>query len=97
MSNQTTEWGEEFVKDDIKFVECDREGALYSVLQDLGIFQRPLSAHGVRNQQDSTFSLTGPPQSAHLKQPHCNLIQIFPEKEMRGLSPNFHIHVSVSD
>ncbi len=23
--------------------------------------------------------------------------QIFPEKENRGLSPNFHIHVSVSD
>jgi hypothetical protein len=26
-----------------------------------------------------------------------NSQQIFPEKEMRGLSPNFHIHVSVSD
>ncbi len=25
------------------------------------------------------------------------LKQIFPEKEYRGLSPNFHIHVSVSD
>ena len=25
-----------------------------------------------------------------------NLKQIFPEKEYRGLSPNFHIHVSVS-
>ncbi len=24
-----------------------------------------------------------------------NLKQIFPEKEYRGLSPNFHIHVSV--
>ncbi len=23
--------------------------------------------------------------------------QILPEKELRGLSPNFHIHVSVSD
>ncbi len=23
--------------------------------------------------------------------------QIFPEKEYRGLSPNFHIHVSVSE
>jgi hypothetical protein len=23
--------------------------------------------------------------------------QVFPEKELRGLSPNFHIHVSVSD
>jgi hypothetical protein len=26
-----------------------------------------------------------------------NLKQIFPEKKYRGLSPNFHIHVSVSD
>jgi hypothetical protein len=35
--------------------------------------------------------------------PHCkdtipkNLKQIFPEKELCGLSANFHIHVSVSD
>jgi hypothetical protein len=30
---------------------------------------------------------------------HCNenLIYVFPEKELRGLSPNFHIRVSVSD
>jgi hypothetical protein len=26
-----------------------------------------------------------------------NSKQIFPEKELRGLSPNFHIHFSVSD
>jgi hypothetical protein len=26
-----------------------------------------------------------------------NLKQIFPVKELRGLNPNFHIHVSVSD
>jgi hypothetical protein len=26
-----------------------------------------------------------------------NLKQIFPEKEYRGISPNFHIHVSVSE
>ncbi len=26
-----------------------------------------------------------------------NMKQIFPEKEMRGHNPNFHIHVSVSD
>ncbi len=26
-----------------------------------------------------------------------NLKQIFPEKEYRGLSPNFYIHVSVSE
>jgi hypothetical protein len=30
---------------------------------------------------------------------HCNenLIYVFPEKELRGLSPKFHIHVPVSD
>jgi hypothetical protein len=30
---------------------------------------------------------------------HCNEnpIYVFPEKELRGPSPNFHIHVSVSD
>ncbi len=30
---------------------------------------------------------------------HCNEnpTYVFPEKELRGLSPNFHIHVSVSD
>ncbi len=30
---------------------------------------------------------------------HCNEnpIYVFPEKELRGLSPNFHIHTSVSD
>ncbi len=30
---------------------------------------------------------------------HCNEnpIYVFPEKELRGLIPNFHIHVSVSD
>jgi hypothetical protein len=26
-----------------------------------------------------------------------NLIQMFPEKELWGLSPNFYIHMSVSD
>jgi hypothetical protein len=31
--------------------------------------------------------------------PHCKEIPIyvFPEKELRGLSPNFHSHASVSD
>jgi hypothetical protein len=30
---------------------------------------------------------------------HCNEnpIYVSPEKELRGLSPNFHVHVSVSD
>ncbi len=33
------------------------------------------------------------------REAYCNenLIDVFPEKELRGLSPNFHIHVSVSD
>jgi hypothetical protein len=30
---------------------------------------------------------------------HCNKnpIYVFPEKELRSLNPNFHIHVSVCD
>ena len=33
-----------------------------------------------------------------VSRPHCkeNTIYVFPEKELRGLSLNFHIHVSVS-
>jgi hypothetical protein len=33
----------------------------------------------------------------HAMQRTENPNQIFPEKELRGHSPNFHIHVSVSD
>ncbi len=40
-----------------------------------------------------------PPLPATTLQRHNNenSKQIFLEKELRGLSPNFHIHVSVSD
>ncbi len=40
-----------------------------------------------------------PSPATQQPQPHCNEnpIYVFPEKEMRGLSPNFHIHVSVRD
>jgi len=31
------------------------------------------------------------------KQPKPSLIYVFPEKKLRGLSPNFHIHGSVSN
>ncbi len=31
------------------------------------------------------------------RQNAVNLKQVFPEKEYRGLSPNFHIHASVSE
>jgi hypothetical protein len=37
-------------------------------------------------------------KNAHTaKAQYRNSKQIFPEKELRGLIPNFHIHVSVSD
>ncbi len=38
-------------------------------------------------------------QCARKQMLHCKEISIyvFPEKKLRGLSPNFHIHVSVSD
>jgi hypothetical protein len=42
---------------------------------------------------DSTLS-----EDAALQRQNAeNLKQIFPEKEYRGLSPNFHIHESVSE
>jgi hypothetical protein len=36
-------------------------------------------------------------QGALQRQNAGNLRQIFPEKEYRGLSPNFHIHMSVRE
>jgi hypothetical protein len=33
----------------------------------------------------------------HCKEPIPYSKQVFPEKELRGYSPNFHIHLSVSD
>ncbi len=38
-------------------------------------------------------------EGTSLKCSHCkeDSIYVFPEKKLRGLSPNFHIHVSVSD
>ena len=41
--------------------------------------------------------LRQPRKPALQRQNAENLKQILPEKEYRGLSPNFHIHVSVSD
>jgi hypothetical protein len=34
-----------------------------------------------------------------MKTPHCNKnpIYVLPEQELRGLRPNFHIHVSMND
>ncbi len=36
-------------------------------------------------------------RNASCSMPSENSKQIFPEKELRGHSPNFHIHVSVRD
>jgi hypothetical protein len=45
--------------------------------------------------QDRTYQGQGQPTLQ--RQNAENLKQIFPEKEYRGLSPNCHIHVSVSE
>jgi hypothetical protein len=45
---------------------------------------------------EGEISLFPPPLLAHCKDKE-NSKQIFPEKELRCLSPNFHIYVSVSD
>jgi hypothetical protein len=50
------------------------------------VFKKGMSVVSVRS-QTSTLQRTNTE----------NLKQIFPEKELRGHSPNFHIHVSVSD
>jgi hypothetical protein len=46
-----------------------------------------------------TKKMTFSAQVQYMVYPHCseNPINVFPEKELRGLSPSFHIHVSVSD
>jgi hypothetical protein len=46
-------------------------------------------AHGLKNFFKKTYQLQRTNEE--------NLKQIFLEKELRGHSPNFHIHVSVSD
>jgi hypothetical protein len=47
-----------------------------------------------RNSYMESASLFGSTLQIHNTE---NSKQIFPEKELRGLSPNFHIHVSVSN
>jgi hypothetical protein len=44
------------------------------------------------------MSMSDPPLPAALQRQNTEILkQIFPEKEYRGLSPNFHIDASVSD
>ncbi len=47
----------------------------------------------MRFQKSNTVSDNPKPQRTNTE----NLKHIFPEKELRGYSPNFHIHVSVCD
>ncbi len=48
---------------------------------------------------DSPPSSVNWQRQASLDVPHCNenQVYVFPEKELCGLSPNYHIHVSVND
>ncbi len=69
------------------------EGGFFSLSGRLGIFPlgvrrriSPWVKEGVFSQWCETLQ----------RQNAKNLKQIFPEKEYQGLSPNFHIHVSVS-
>jgi hypothetical protein len=50
----------------------------------------------VAGQYDNPICCTGPPVCLQRTNTE-NSKQIFPEKELRGHSPNFHIYVSVSD
>ena len=61
------------------------------------------------NVANVTWSIKFNPKQSPVKKVLCNvsartvahckkiLIYVFPEKELSSLSPNFHIHVSVSD
>jgi hypothetical protein len=56
--------------------------------------------HEITNlQRNVKRSVTGIQKVTDKKCMHCNKnpIHVFPKKELRGLSPNFQIHVSVSD
>ncbi len=50
----------------------------------------------VKRADSGNFRCEAPVDSTQV---HCNEnpIYVFPEKELRGLRPIFHIHVSVSD
>jgi hypothetical protein len=54
------------------------------------LLQKPFLSVSLFSNIEAAFSLT-------LHTERKNPILVFPEKELRGLSPNFHIHVSVSD
>jgi hypothetical protein len=60
------------------------------ILSTALVFLSPLSIFFVTKVYHEQFT-------ALQRQNAENLKQIFPEKEYRGLSPNFHIHVSVSE
>ncbi len=58
--------------------------------------RRPASPPGPRHTSTSSLKFKKKPWT---ESTHCNEnpIYVFPEKRLRGLSPNFHIHVSVCD
>ena len=51
----------------------------------------------ITNLDDKNTSVEGVGRGQFLTHCNENPIYVFPEKELRGPSPNFHIHVSVSD
>jgi hypothetical protein len=53
--------------------------------------------HGGRLEKKRKFQGSGSYEDALQRQNAENLKQTFPEREYRGLSPNFHVHVSVSE
>ncbi len=72
-------------------VEGENREAFFAVVLFGSQTPTPFSSHGYC---DTLCAL-----SYFCFPPHCNekTIYVFPEKELSGLSPNFHIHVSVSD
>ncbi len=56
--------------------------------------KRPIKGHHSPDLKREFWILTRLKEHTETKIPHS---YVFPEKELRGLRPNFHIHVSVSD
>jgi hypothetical protein len=67
-----------------------------AVSQNTG-FPTPCHQLSARTRVPHSLSSAVKHEASLQRQNAENLKQIFPEKEYRGLSPNFHIHVSVSE
>jgi hypothetical protein len=75
-----------------KFHKGERRGG-----EEANVFRRRRKRGAVHLEKEGERGASFPFECALHRNNTGNSKQIFPEKELRGHSPNFHIHVSVSD